>query len=235
MSITAPDYTLSDDCVSVFTYDENGVPSATSIHSSHPTFKSLVRALKRKEWERVPRLLSAAKAVESSDTSGNVEVRDGVVYYKGTPIDNTLTSRILDIISQGKSAKPMIRFMDNLYSNPASFAISELYDWLRGSNLPITDDGCFMAYKRVNSDFKDCYTNTIDNSPGQIVTMARSDVDPNRNETCSRGLHFCSVSYLQYYPGSKILKVKINPKDVVSIPTDYNYAKGRTWKYEVIG
>jgi hypothetical protein len=29
--------------------------------------------------------------------------------------------------------------------------------------------------------------------------------------------------------------VKINPADVVSIPSDYNNAKGRTWKYEVVG
>ena len=29
--------------------------------------------------------------------------------------------------------------------------------------------------------------------------------------------------------------LKINPRDVVSIPTDYNNSKGRTCRYEVIG
>jgi hypothetical protein len=29
--------------------------------------------------------------------------------------------------------------------------------------------------------------------------------------------------------------VKINPADVVSIPADYDNAKGRCWRYEVIG
>jgi hypothetical protein len=29
--------------------------------------------------------------------------------------------------------------------------------------------------------------------------------------------------------------VKINPADVVSIPADYNDAKGRTWRYVVVG
>jgi hypothetical protein len=29
--------------------------------------------------------------------------------------------------------------------------------------------------------------------------------------------------------------VKVNPADVVSIPSDYNNAKGRAWKYEVVG
>lgn len=29
--------------------------------------------------------------------------------------------------------------------------------------------------------------------------------------------------------------VKINPADVVAIPSDYNNAKGRTWRYVVVG
>lgn len=29
--------------------------------------------------------------------------------------------------------------------------------------------------------------------------------------------------------------LKINPADVVAIPSDYNNTKGRTWKYEVVG
>ena len=29
--------------------------------------------------------------------------------------------------------------------------------------------------------------------------------------------------------------LKINPRDVVSIPTDYNNTKGRTCRYEVVG
>ena len=33
---------------------------------------------------------------------------------------------------------------------------------------------------------------------------------------------------------SRIMILKINPADVVSIPMDYNRAKGRTWKYQVI-
>lgn len=34
--------------------------------------------------------------------------------------------------------------------------------------------------------------------------------------------------------GTKIVKVKVHPKDVVSIPVDYNNAKMRTCGYEVI-
>jgi hypothetical protein len=75
----------------------------------------------------------------------------------------------------------------------------------------------------------------MDNSPGKIVEMERNAVDDNRDRTCSAGLHFCSQSYLTHFGGEKIVIVKINPKDVVSIPSDYNDAKGRACRYEVVG
>jgi len=234
MSIAALPFTLKPEGVTVCMFDAiSGMPKFEHLHASHPTFKQVVRALKRKEWNRVPKLISVAQLI-ADKSQGSVEVKKDGVYYKGTKIDNSLTKRILQIIKENKPVSAMLKFMDNLYQNPESFAINELYDWLNGCNLPITDDGCFMAYKRVRSDYKDCYTGTIDNSEGQIVFMKRTDVNPNRNETCSRGLHFCSIAYLPEYPGDKIMQVKIDPKDVVSIPNDYNYSKGRTWMYEVV-
>jgi hypothetical protein len=50
-------------------------------------------------------------------------------------------------------------------------------------------------------------------------------------------LHFCSLDYLSHFGGhdSRTVVLKINPRDVVSIPADYNATKGRTCRYEVIG
>jgi hypothetical protein len=75
----------------------------------------------------------------------------------------------------------------------------------------------------------------MDNSIGRVVEMERNMVDDNRDNTCSAGLHFCSHSYLQSFSGDRTVIVKIDPADVVSIPSDYNNAKGRTCRYEVIG
>ena len=231
---TTVDYTLKPDRVSVITYDKEGIPEAFALDSTHPTFNALVRALKRKDWKRVPKLVSMAAAV-ADQTEGNIKIKADGIYYKGGKINNSLTRRIDEIIRRGQPVKAMLRFMDKMYQNPEAFAINELYDWLDGCKLPITDDGCFMAYKRVRDDYKDCYTGTIDNTPGQDVFMKRVDVCKDRHRTCDQGLHFCSIAYLPNYPGDKIMKVKINPKDVVSIPTDYQFSKGRTWRYEVIG
>ena len=67
--------------------------------------------------------------------------------------------------------------------------------------------------------------------------MERNKVDDNQNNTCSSGLHFCSKEYLSHFGGSdsRTMIVKINPADVVSIPTDYNNSKGRACKYVVVG
>lgn len=227
-------YTLKPEGVVVAMIDkDSGMPKFETLQASHPTFKQLVRALKHKDWVRVPKLINIAQMI-ADKSYGAVEVRKDGLFYKGSKMDNSLTKRILQMIKEGKAVGHMLKFMDNLYQNPEPFAIHELYDWLNGCELPITDDGRFTAYKRVRSDYKDVYTGTIDNSPGQLVFMKRSDVCTDRTQTCQRGLHFCSIAYLPQYPGDKIMQVVVNPKDVVSIPNDYDFTKGRTWMYEVI-
>jgi hypothetical protein len=106
---------------------------------------------------------------------------------------------------------------------------------LEKCNLPITPDGHFLAYKKVRENYKDVHSGTMDNSVGQVVEMERHEVNDNKDQTCSTGLHFCSQSYLTSFGGERIVIVKINPRDVVSIPSDYNDAKGRACRYEVIG
>ncbi len=69
------------------------------------------------------------------------------------------------------------------------------------------------------------------------MTEPREECDDNPDQTCSRGLHFCAASYLSNYGsgGSRIVVVKINPRDVVAFPRDYNLAKGRACAYQVVG
>jgi hypothetical protein len=120
-------------------------------------------------------------------------------------------------------------------SNPSKRAVDELYGFLEKNNLPITPDGHFLAYKKVRDDYTDVHSGTMDNGVGQIVEMERNEVDDNKDRTCSTGLHFCSQNYLNHFGGERIVIVKINPRDVVSIPSDYNDSKGRACRYEVIG
>ena len=131
---------------------------------------------------------------------------------------------------------PMVRFMENLMQNPSKRSVDQVYGFLEKNSLPITEDGYFLAYKKVRTDYLDIYTGTVDNSIGQVVQMDRNLVDDNPESHCSTGLHFCSESYLNGFGGGgdPVMILKINPADVVSIPTDYNGAKGRCMRYEVV-
>jgi hypothetical protein len=67
--------------------------------------------------------------------------------------------------------------------------------------------------------------------------MPRNQVDEDKDRTCSKGLHFCSIKYLPHFSdhnGGHTMMVKINPADVVAIPADYNNTKGRCSRYEVV-
>jgi hypothetical protein len=171
------------------------------------------------------------------DSIEEIDVVDGVLYFNGEEVQSALASRILDIVEEGLPVEPWVAFAKNVYANPAQFSRDELYLFLEKADLPITEDGCFLAYKNVNDNYRDIYSGKFDNSVGSVCEMPRFMVDQNRNNTCSVGLHFASKDYLPFYRGGggHTMVVKINPADVVSIPSDYDNTKGRTWRYEVVG
>ncbi len=205
------------------------------LNEAHPTFEELRNALVKKNWKRVPHLVTVAAKI-ANKSHGAVTVNSKGVFYKGRKIDSSLTRRMTQMLKENKDIAHMVKFMDNLYANPDEFSQTELFDFLNKCNLPITDDGCFMAYKMVNSNYTDCHSSKFDNHPGQVLYMKRKDVDPDRRNECSRGFHFCSLKYVRsgFGGGGRLMRIKINPKDVVSIPKDYGFSKGRTWRYEVI-
>lgn len=186
--------------------------------------------------ERLNLLLNPASALAEVDDD-RVTVEGRTVLFDGEGVPSALTRKLLTVAREGLDLKPWKRFVVRLFSNPNRAAQAELNEFLEAGNLPITEDGCFLAYKRVRHDYSDCHSGKFDNSVGQVVEMPRSDVDGDRTRTCSQGLHFCSQDYLKHFFGGsgRIVVVKVDPADVVSIPIDYNYTKGRTWRYEVVG
>ena len=164
-----------------------------------------------------------------------VVIEGGVVCLDDEELHSTLADRMLEAIQDGFGIEPLANFLINLNENPSKRAVDELYDFMEANDLALTPDGHFVAYKKVRGDYMDCHSGEFDNSPGMIQEMPRNKVDEDKNRTCSAGLHFCGRSYLNSYPGDRTVIVKINPRDVVAIPSDYSNAKGRTCRYEVIG
>jgi hypothetical protein len=159
------------------------------------------------------------------------------LYYNGEPVHNSLSEKIKQYIILGLPYQPLIKFMDNLMLNHSRNSVQQLFDFLQHKNLPITDDGCFLAYKAVREDLKDIYSGTILNEIGTTVSFPRNQVDDDPNNHCSYGLHCGAIEYVKNYARNskdKILIVKVHPKDVVSVPKDHNFTKIRVCEYKVV-
>ena len=209
--------------------------NAEVVSNDHVNYKEIRDALRVKDYVRAETLINTAKAVENFG-NGLVKVVNEQVFYDGNEVKGSVVNRILAMIKEGFDSTPMQNFLAKLMSNPSKRAVDELYGFLEATALPITEDGDFLAYKKVRHDYKDFYTGTMDNSVGKTLKMVRNAVDDNKDKTCSYGLHFCSQSYLPQYHGGdgRVVIVKINPANVVSIPSDYDNAKGRACEYVVV-
>jgi hypothetical protein len=215
------------------------------VSTDHPNYESLLSAYKADDSEfflnNFNIATKIAKSLEASnvDCSGVTVTQDGV-FYEGEPVDQFICDHILEMVRQGFDIQPMVKFLENLYQNPDKNSVDQLYKFLQHKNMPITEDGCFIGYKTVRSDYKDKYTATIDNSVGQVVKFRRNSISSNPNNHCDQGLHVGALSYAGpggWYNSSqdKVVLVKVNPRDAVSVPNDHNFTKLRVCEYEVIG
>ena len=204
----------------------------------HLNYKMIMEALPTASEDELLGMVDVETAV-ASFSDGRVTVENGVVKFDGDEVHGSISKRILEFMKNGLPFEPLVQFLHNVMENPSMQSQRELYDFLEHEHLPITEDGYFLAYKAVRSDFKDKYRGVFDNSVGQVCEMVRAKVDDNREAGCSQGLHAGALSYVASYgsvdSGDKIVIVKINPKDVVSVPKDCDCQKLRTCRYEVVG
>jgi hypothetical protein len=209
-----------------------------TVDTDHSNYQNILQTVRDQDWTKFLDLVDLSRKVRDYAHNSNVEIKDGIIVFDGEPIHNTLTKRVIDFMQQDLPFKPLLNFLCNLMENPSTRAVDELYDFLDVGELPITEDGHFLAFKNVKADYTDIYSGKFNNAVGSICEMKRNQVDEDKDRTCSYGLHFCSIAYLPNFSdsnGGKTMIVKINPKDVVAIPSDYNNTKGRTCRYEVVG
>lgn len=157
-------------------------------------------------------------------------------------ISGLFLARVLEVFNNGADVEPLNRFLEKAEANPYSdAAATDLFEFLAVNGHPLTTDGDFLAFKIVRDDLFDYHSGTVHHEVGSIIALDPKQVDFNRNNTCSRGLHFCSRDYLPQYGGffgSKndcaLLILKINPGNVAAFPRDYKNAKGRAVQYQVL-
>ena len=209
-----------------YTFDKN-----------HPNYDKLVAYLENGNVEHFEASYDIASAIQHY-CEGYVDVKNGTLHWDGVEMPELFTDRIVQMKREGFNFEPMLNFLDNINDNPSDKAIVELFDFMQHEHLPITEDGSFLAYKAVDENFKDKWTGQLDNSVGSTVEIDRDEVDNNRDRGCSHGLHVGSHDYVKSYGdedgGDQFLIVKVNPTDVVSVPTCSRYQKLRCCKYEVV-
>lgn len=210
-----------------------------TVRKSDAKYAEFARAVEAEDMLAI-RLALGIGAILPVYTKGQLSIVDGEVVYNGQPMHNVVTQKIIALLKAGKKYQYMLNFLERVKANPSQTAVEELYLFLEKAQIPITPEGHFLAYRKVDDNYMSFHANPDGtknrNQVGDVVTMDREVVDTNRHNTCSRGLHFCSFSYLSQYHGGtgRVMIVSIDPADVVSIPSDYSNSKGRCCKYTVV-
>ena len=199
------------------------------IASDDGRYKDVLECIRGGKLENLPNIVD----IEKRFSGDGIELKDGLFIANGEQLPVELQDRIIKFKNAKLPYASLIKFWDNLKKNPSFNARQMLFKFLEHNGHPLTQDGCFIAYRGVTEDFKDKHTGKFDNKPGSVCQMPRNEVDDNPNNTCSNGLHVACFEYAKDF-GPKLVEVKVNPTDVVCVPADYNGTKMRTCKFEVI-
>lgn len=203
--------------------------------------------------------LTAAFETHKRSIGSNLYIKDNRVYFGDEILEDTLSAYILTLLNSEYTPidevtwNALTRFLDNLHQNVNPEIRKQLFRWMNyelndGVSFTITDDGCFVGYKGVNGSVLNPtsvnkgtafvngvkHTGSIPNPIGGVISMPRSEVQFDPTVGCSTGLHVGTYDYASNW-GELLMTVKVNPRDVVSVPTECESQKIRCCEYTVIG
>lgn len=220
------------------------------VDSSHVGFEEACKACIDGDFLLAEKLMDVQTAIETfSEGLMEVDAVAGTLKYRGMEITNNLTDCIFAKMGLGDdSFKKLIKFFEKAMANPTPDARRQVMDFAAQGDINIDEDGNVLAFKNVNDNYRPsrvgCYDaegiyqahEYYNNEVGEICKMPRELVQEDISQTCAHGLHVCSVYYLKSMWGTKgqTMKVSINPKDFVAIPTDYKNSKARVCEYKVV-
>lgn len=220
-------YTLTNKSVTVICDGDN-----KTFTNDNPKYDEIVSFIQQNRLDEVKNLIYDMKIKLNKVYGDDFEVCDDIVYVDGIDLPHLLGKKLMNLAEQKLDYQPLLNFWYRLKQNPSPRAVNELFGCLERNHHPIFQDGCFLAWKGVRTDLTDFRTGRVDNTPGKIVPrMAKGEVDPMNVNSCSYGYHVGSYEYAQSF-GYVLLEVKVDPVDIVAVPTDCNWQKMRTCWYE---
>jgi hypothetical protein len=229
-----------------------------SADSNHPYWTEIVRGLRNNDPDVVTLFdVKAGLGAKLRSLSDRVDfdAHTNTLFFDGDVVDDALAQQVVRFLEQGVSDwEPLVKFWENVAQNPSEHSRENLYRWLRTHEFSITANGEIVAYKGVkvgsaqdgaaqyqsihagpawvNGEHVNGY---VPNEVGAVVTMPRADVTANPAVGCHVGLHVGTHSYAKSFGHGVTLEVHVNPRDVVSVPTECSDAKMRVCKYTVAG
>lgn len=232
--------------VSVFGLGEPLVATA-----DHPNFGRIVQSLTGDPTNEkdLKALFDVGNAIHNKfmELSERVKFMHGKLYFDGVETHNVLTEKIVAFYMSGEeNFQPLVNFMEKIATNPNEHSREHLFVWLARNNFHIAPDGDIIAYKGVDQSSGQYRSRTsgeaivnnewkkgkIPNVPGTIIEMPRDKVQHDPGNACSVGLHCANYHFAKGF-ASVVVQVKINPRDVVSVPT-YDAEKMRVCRYKVL-
>jgi hypothetical protein len=226
-------YTLTTESITVFHHGKT-----YTVQRGTGNYDRLRKAILEDNWDDIVSNLTVKSSI-ARWARGKFTVNEDLTefQYEGKPLPKELHRRMMEMAQKNEDPAPVMRFWIRLMRNPSWRSVQQLYPFLKHQGCPITDDGCFLAYKAVQQNYLDVHSGTVDNSPGKINEMPRNQISDDSNVGCHIGFHVGALAYAQSFgPRDRIMLIcKVDPQDVVCIPYENSFQKIRVCKYEVIG
>lgn len=217
----------------------------------HPNYARIIDALQDEApIAEVEELFDISLAVARSfdNLTERVAVANGRVYFDGDELHAAITDHIVRALDADDDvhAVTLARFLEKLAANPSARSREQLYEWLDTADFTIAVNGDLVAYKGVTEDLRSINggkaivdgelheSGCVPNEVGSIIEFPRSEVVDDAAVGCATGLHVGTWRYASGFARGAVLKVRVNPRDVVSVPSDCSAQKVRVCRYEVI-
>ena len=232
------------DCAKIVTYLTPLIKGTNVVELNLKDFTKLADLLNTMQLEE--------QGVVITYMIGDKEVR-GIFYPEKVAVTVSLPDgEKVQIPDVGNMTAHMIRAKEENSPSVANFfrrlapimkdrrhSAEDLMKFIKRSEMPLTNDGRVICYKRVISidgkeGYFDCHTRKVPQNVGTRVSMDVALVDPNRHQSCSQGLHVANLGYMKSFHGSHTLIVLINPEDFIAVPHNED-TKARVSVYDVVG
>lgn len=226
----SPSFTLTNESITIIW---KGKPY--TVRKGAPNFHHLRAAIIAEKWDDIPNHLTVSSSLQDW-AKGKFTLSGDRFLHEGKELPHGLNQRIVSMASKGDNPESLFKFWEKLQKNPSWRSVDQLYPFLQHQGIPITEDGCFLAYKAVKSDYSDVHSGNFSNKPGTINEMPRNQISDDPRQACHEGFHVGALEYARtFHTDGRIVVCKVDPADVVCVPYDSSQQKMRVSKYEVIG